>query len=102
MPPTSLVIGGTGVTGIPIVNGLLERGHSVTIINSGTHPPPQALAPWNFDGRVEKREAIAHKDESLRECLGEDFYYDHVFSMYGNLRKIAKLFGEVLSLLTCR
>ena len=33
----TLVIGGTGPTGPFIVNGLLERGHHVTIFHRGTH-----------------------------------------------------------------
>lgn len=32
-----LVIGGTGPTGPHIVNGLLERGHDVTILHTGGH-----------------------------------------------------------------
>jgi nucleoside-diphosphate-sugar epimerase len=72
MPTTtsSLVIGGTGVTGIPLVNGLLSRGHIVTIINSGTHPPPRDMAPWYFDGSVKKIVAIANKEASLKDALG--------------------------------
>ena len=32
-----LVIGGTGPSGPLIVNGLVERGHSVTILHTGRH-----------------------------------------------------------------
>ena len=34
---STLVIGGTGPTGPFVVNGLLERGHDVTICHTGNH-----------------------------------------------------------------
>ena len=37
MPDRALVIGGTGPTGIPLVRGLVDRGHEVTILHRGTH-----------------------------------------------------------------
>ena len=38
-----LVIGGTGPTGIPLVRGLVDAGHAVTILQPG--PPPSAETP---------------------------------------------------------
>ena len=44
-----LVIGGTGPTGPYIVNGLVERGHDVTIFHTGRHEvdslPPESVVP---------------------------------------------------------
>jgi nucleoside-diphosphate-sugar epimerase len=44
-----LVIGGTGPTGPYIVNGLVERGHRVTILHTGRHEldalPPSEVVP---------------------------------------------------------
>ena len=40
-PMHVLVIGGTGPTGIPLVQGLLDRGHRVTILHRGTHERPE-------------------------------------------------------------
>jgi nucleoside-diphosphate-sugar epimerase len=46
---TSVVVGGTGVTGSFIVKGLLKRGHIVTVIHSGRHKPSPDVAPWYHD-----------------------------------------------------
>lgn len=35
---SALVVGGTGPTGVPIVEGLIERGYSVTVFHTGAHP----------------------------------------------------------------
>lgn len=32
-----LVVGGTGPSGVSVVNGLIERGHVVTILHRGVH-----------------------------------------------------------------
>ena len=37
-----LVVGGTGPTGVPIVKGLLARGHDVTILHRGAHEDPRS------------------------------------------------------------
>ena len=78
-----LVIGGTGPTGIPLVRGLLDRGHRVTILHRGTHE------------RAETPEAVEHLHtdpfdaEALREGLrGRRF--DVTYAMYGRLRVIAE------------
>jgi len=78
-----LVIGGTGPTGIPLVRGLLGRGHRVTILHRGTHE------------RAETPEEVEHLHtdpfdaEALREGLrGRRF--DVTYAMYGRLRAIAE------------
>ncbi len=37
----ALVVGGTGPTGPHIVNGLIERGYTVSILHTGAHESPQ-------------------------------------------------------------
>jgi len=77
----ALVIGGTGPTGPHIVDGLLARGHDVTIFHRGTHEPA-ALAD------VEHIHGDPHFRESIDEALGtRDF--DIVLAMYGRIRHVA-------------
>jgi nucleoside-diphosphate-sugar epimerase len=78
-----LVIGGTGPTGIPLVHGLVERGHDVTIMHRGTHE------------RAETPAAVAHLhvDPYDNAAVDEAFaasMWDVVFAMYGRLRHIAE------------
>lgn len=40
MSTRALIIGGTGPTGPHLVNGLVERGHDVTMMHRGTHDSP--------------------------------------------------------------
>jgi nucleoside-diphosphate-sugar epimerase len=78
-----LVIGGTGPTGPYIVNGLVARGHHLTVLHTGRHEvatlPPPALVPHihadPFD-RMSFTSAIA------------GLTFDAVFAMYGRLRMI--------------
>ncbi len=79
-----LVIGGTGPTGIPIVNGLVARGHEVTILHRGTHE------------RAETPDVVEHLHhdpydvESLRAAF-DDRTFDVAVAMYGRLRRIAEV-----------
>lgn len=50
-------------------------------------------APWYYDGSVEIIIANPFKEVALREVFKDNFYYDHVFSNYGNLLTIAKVFS---------
>lgn len=50
-------------------------------------------APWYYDGSVQILIANPFKEAALREVFKRDFYYDHVFSNYGNLLTIAKVFA---------
>jgi nucleoside-diphosphate-sugar epimerase len=79
-----LVIGGTGPTGIPIVRGLVERGHSVTILHRGTHESPHTPAS------VEHLHHDPYDEASLREAF-EGRTFDLVVAMYGRLRRIAEV-----------
>lgn len=79
-----LVIGGTGPTGIPIVQGLVDRGHHVTILHRGTHERDETPAV------VEHLHADPYDASSLAAAL-EGRTYDVVLAMYGRLRRIAEV-----------
>lgn len=78
---TALVVGGTGVTGPFVVNGLLKRGYEVTILHSGLHEV-------DFDEPVEHLHGDAHFPEALQALLGRR-EFDVTISMYGRLRHVA-------------
>lgn len=73
-----LVIGGTGPSGPPVVNGLLERGHTVAILHTGTHET-------DFSGHVEHFHGDPNFKESLDETIGNRSF-DLVIAMYGRIR----------------
>jgi nucleoside-diphosphate-sugar epimerase len=78
-----LVIGGTGPTGPSIVNGLVERGHRVTILHTGRHEvdtlPPRDVVPHLH------ADPFDH-DSFTTAVAGRTF--DVVFAMYGRLRML--------------
>ncbi|MSV89128.1 MAG: NAD-dependent epimerase/dehydratase family protein, partial [Actinobacteria bacterium] len=84
MRTRALVIGGTGPTGIHIVQGLIDRGWDVTILHRGTHE------------RAETPDAVTHLHhdpydaDDLRRAF-EGRTYDLVIAMYGRLRRIAEI-----------
>ena len=65
------------------MNGLVERGHRVTILHTGKHEvdslPPQSVVPHIH--------ADPFHEASFREGLGDN-NFDIVFAMYGRLRMI--------------
>jgi nucleoside-diphosphate-sugar epimerase len=79
---TALVVGGTGVTGPFVVNGLLKRGYEVTILHSGLHEV-------DFDEPVEHLHGDAHFPETLQALLGRR-QFDVTVAMYGRLRHVAE------------
>ena len=79
-----LVIGGTGPTGIPIVRGLIERGHAVTILHRGLHERPETPAG------VRHLHADPYDETSLAEAL-TGTRWDAIAAMYGRLRRVAAL-----------
>src|SRR5690349_2612559 len=79
-----LVVGGTGPTGIPIVRGLVDRGHDVTILHRGLHERPETPS------EVTHLHADPYDESSLAEALAERTY-DAVVAMYGRLRRVAAL-----------
>jgi nucleoside-diphosphate-sugar epimerase len=78
-----LFIGGTGPTGLPIVHGLLDAGHDVTMVNRGLHPKPELAA-------IPTITADPYDEASLTEALGTATW-DTVVAMYGRLRMIARV-----------
>jgi len=80
---TALVIGGTGPTGPYIVNGLLTRGYTVTILHSGTHEV-------EFDQDVEHIHTDPHFRETLVPALGSR-HWDLVVAGYGRLKLTAEV-----------
>ncbi len=81
-----LVIGGTGPTGPFIVNGLVERGHRVTVLHTGRHEvdslPPLDVVPHIHADPFDR--------DSFTAALADDTY-DVVFAMYGRLRMITEV-----------
>jgi len=88
-----LVIGGTGQTGPMVIQGLVDRGHDVTILHSGRHEPP--LPP------IEHIHADAHFAEPLEEAL-RDRTFDVAICMYGRAQVVADVLrgkvGRVISI----
>ena len=83
----ALVIGGTGPTGPFVVNGLLSRGFTVTILNRGTHEVP------DIPEVVERIVGDPHFEETLKSALdGRSF--DIIIASYGRLRIIADVVGK--------
>jgi nucleoside-diphosphate-sugar epimerase len=89
-----LVIGGTGPTGIPLVQGLVERGYRVAILHRGTHERDETPAA------VEHLHADPYDEVSLRGALAGTTF-DVTYAMYGRLRMIAEVLrgrtGRVIS-----
>ncbi|CAB4857531.1 unannotated protein [freshwater metagenome] len=79
-----LVVGGTGPTGLPLVRGLVERGHRVTILHRGLHEHDETPA------EVTHIHADPYDLSSLEAALGEQTF-DATVVMYGRLRRIAEL-----------
>jgi nucleoside-diphosphate-sugar epimerase len=77
-----LVVGGTGPTGIPLVEGLVERGHEVAILHRGLHERDETPAS------VEHVHADPYDAAALRRAL-DARTFDAVFAMYGRLRAVA-------------
>lgn len=79
---TALVVGGTGPTGVPIVNGLLARGYDVTIFHTGAHPVV-------FDGDVERLLGNPRDHEDIAATLGER-KWDLAVCTSGRLKALAR------------
>ncbi len=81
-----LVIGGTGPTGPYIVNGLIEAGHTVSVLHRGTHEVP-------YITEIEHIHTDPHFEEPLAAALsGRRF--DTVVATYGRIRLMPKLLRD--------
>ena len=83
-PDRVLVVGGTGPTGVPLVQGLVDRSHRVTILHRATHEDPESPT------EVEHLHADPYDADSLQDALG-DRRFELSIVMYGRLRTIAEL-----------
>jgi nucleoside-diphosphate-sugar epimerase len=79
-----LVVGGTGPTGPHVLDGLLDRGHDVTIFHRGSHEP--AGLP-----DVEHIHGDPHFRASIDDAVGARSF-DVVIAMYGRLTHLAPAF----------
>jgi nucleoside-diphosphate-sugar epimerase len=90
----ALVIGGSGASGLPVLTGLLERGHEVVMLHRGVHEPAELP-------EVEHLHADPHFAESLQEAIA-DREFDVVVAMYGRVATIAEVFagrcGQLVSI----
>ncbi|MFK8018922.1 MAG: NAD-dependent epimerase/dehydratase family protein [Pseudomonadales bacterium] len=80
----TLVIGGAGATGQFIVNGLLAKGHDVTLLNRGKHKIaelPESLPHITCDPYDEDALTVALHDQSFDLCI----------ATYGRLRAVARV-----------
>jgi nucleoside-diphosphate-sugar epimerase len=76
-----LVVGGTGPTGPHIVDGLVGRGHNVTILHRGVHEPPGLRD-------VEHLHADPHFHDPFVDALGARTF-DVALVMYGRVKILA-------------
>ncbi len=94
MASDTLVIGGTGPTGPFVVNGLLARGHRVTILHTGRHEVDE-IGPEVAHIHTDPFDA----DRTADALAGATF--DTAVVMYGRLRDLAPmLVGRVGQLIT--
>lgn len=80
----TLVIGGTGPTGPHVVNGLIDRGHRVTILHTGRHESdeiPSSVVHIHTDPF----------DRDAADAALADHHWDLTVVMYGRLRVLAPL-----------
>ncbi|MBI2853859.1 MAG: NAD-dependent epimerase/dehydratase family protein [Chloroflexi bacterium] len=78
-----LVVGGTGPTGPFVVNGLIERGHKVTILHTGAHEV-------EFAEPVEHLHGDPNFKDTIEATLGNRVF-DLVIGMYGRTRYVAEV-----------
>jgi nucleoside-diphosphate-sugar epimerase len=78
-----LVVGGTGPTGPHIVEGLVGRGHDVTILHRGVHEPPELAG-------IEHLHADPHFEEPFVDAIGPR-RFDVALVMYGRVKLLAAL-----------
>jgi nucleoside-diphosphate-sugar epimerase len=77
-----LVVGGTGPTGIHVINGLIKRGYKVTILHTGAHEV-------DFIEPVEHLHGSPFFRETLEETLGSRVF-DLAIGLYGRTRYVAE------------
>ncbi|SHN38321.1 hypothetical protein [Cryptosporangium aurantiacum] len=81
-----LVVGGTGPTGLPLVEGLIARGHAVTVFHTGRHEIAGAPDVPHLHGNPFDETGIA-------EAVGARTF-DTVVATYGRVRLLARHFAH--------
>ena len=85
---TVLFVGGGGPTGPLIINALIEKGYTVSVMNTGQHPV-------DYIGEVERIIADPNFIEPLQKAL-QGRKFDIAVAQYGRLRLVAQaLAGRV-------
>ena len=84
MTVRTLVVGGTGPTGVHIVNFLISAGHDVTVFNSGKHDAGIAFA-----GQVERIYGNPRDEENVRDSIATR-EWDVAICTYGKLTMLAR------------
>ena len=79
----TLVVGGTGPSGVHIVNFLLAAGHRVSVFNSGQHDDGVS-----FDSEVERIYGDARDAASIHGAFASR-KWDIAICTYGRLRVMA-------------
>jgi nucleoside-diphosphate-sugar epimerase len=83
----ALIIGGTGPTGPHIINGLVERGYDVTMLNRGSRDSEAIPAS------VERVIGDPHFPDTLEQVLaGRQF--DLAIATYGRIRYVAEVLAD--------
>lgn len=80
-----LVVGGTGPTGLPIVEGLLARGHDVTLFHTGRHEVADAPDVPHLHGSP-------FDATGIEDAVGGRTF-DTVVATYGRVRLLAEHFA---------
>ncbi|MCP5039923.1 MAG: NAD-dependent epimerase/dehydratase family protein [bacterium] len=80
----ALMIGGTGPTGVPVVQGLIERGYAVEMLHTGRNEVAETPR------EVVHIHADVYDPDQLEQVL-EGRSWDLCVASYGRLRKIAQL-----------
>jgi nucleoside-diphosphate-sugar epimerase len=83
MKMRSLVVGGTGPTGVHIVNFLIQAGHEVTVFNSGKHD-----AGVDFMGQVERIYGNPRDEKSVHDSIATR-EWEVAICTYGKLTMLA-------------
>ena len=83
----ALVIGGTGPTGPHIINGLVERGYTVTMLNRGSRDSDAIPA------QVERVVGDPHFPDTLEMALAGRAF-DLVVATYGRIRYVADVVAD--------
>jgi nucleoside-diphosphate-sugar epimerase len=81
-----LVIGGTGASGVPLVEELLELGYDVTVLHGGFHEA-------EFSQPIRHIHVDVHFREELERAIATEPPFDVVVATYGRLALTCEVFA---------